>query len=90
MMTDAALLGRLSGAILALAPPLAGGPPVLIAATPAQATPEITGAAIIGCTSWGANRLDCFAAGTDNALWHRWRNGAVRRGWESLGGSITD
>ena len=22
--------------------------------------------------SWGPNRIDCFAAGTDSALWHKW------------------
>jgi hypothetical protein len=24
------------------------------------------------CVSWAANRLDCFARGTDRAMWHRW------------------
>jgi hypothetical protein len=24
------------------------------------------------CVAWGPNRLDCFAPGTDNALYHRW------------------
>ena len=24
------------------------------------------------CVSWAANRIDCFAAGTDHAMWHRW------------------
>jgi hypothetical protein len=24
------------------------------------------------CVSWGANRIDCFGRGLDNALWHRW------------------
>ena len=22
--------------------------------------------------SWGANRIDVFARGTDSAMWHRW------------------
>jgi peptidoglycan hydrolase-like protein with peptidoglycan-binding domain len=39
--------------------------------------------------SWAANRLDVFARGTDNALWHRWWDGSAWRGWESLGGVIT-
>lgn len=39
--------------------------------------------------SWGSNRLDVFARGTDNALYHRWWDGYGWRGWESLGGSIT-
>ena len=25
-----------------------------------------------GCTSWGAGRIDCFARGQDNAMWHKW------------------
>ncbi len=24
------------------------------------------------CVSWGANRLDCFVKGTDNAMYHKW------------------
>jgi hypothetical protein len=24
------------------------------------------------CVAWGENRLDCFAPGTDNAMYHRW------------------
>ena len=24
------------------------------------------------CVSWGPNRIDCFARGTDNAMYHRW------------------
>jgi hypothetical protein len=39
--------------------------------------------------SWGPNRLDVFAMGTDSALWHRWWDGAHWGGWESLGGTIT-
>ena len=38
--------------------------------------------------SWGPNRLDIFARGTDSALWHRWWNGSSWGGWESLGGAI--
>ncbi len=47
------------------------------------------------CTSppavvaWGPNRLDAFVKGTDNALWHKWWNGAAWGGFESLGGNIT-
>ena len=36
-------------------------------------------------TQWGANRLDIFALGTDNAVWHKWWNGSSWRGWERLG-----
>ena len=39
--------------------------------------------------SWAANRLDVFARGTDNALWHRWWDGSAWRGWESLGGVLS-
>ena len=39
--------------------------------------------------SWGANRLDIFVVGTDQALWHRWWNGSAWGGWESLGGFLT-
>ncbi|KAH8667026.1 carbohydrate-binding protein [Xylariales sp. PMI_506] len=40
-----------------------------------------------GC-SWGPNRLDVFALGTDNACWHKWWDGSSWGGWESLGGGI--
>ncbi len=38
---------------------------------------------------WGASRIDAFAVGTDNALWHRWWDGSNWGGWESLGGILT-
>jgi len=38
--------------------------------------------------SWGANRLDCFAKGQDNHMWHKWWNGSQWSGWEDLGGVI--
>ena len=41
------------------------------------------------CVSWSANRIDCFARGTDNAMHHRWWNGSSWGGWETLGGVIT-
>jgi len=28
------------------------------------------------CVSWGSNRIDCFARGTDKAMWHKWWNGS--------------
>ena len=40
-------------------------------------------------SSWAGNRLDVFARGTDNALWHKWWDGAAWRGWESLGGGLS-
>ena len=36
----------------------------------------------------GADRLDIFALGEDNACWHRWWNGHTWGGWESLGGTF--
>jgi len=39
-------------------------------------------------SSWASNRLDCFAKGADNAMWHKWWDGAHWSGWESLGGVI--
>ncbi len=38
--------------------------------------------------SWGPDRLDIFAIGTDQALYHRWWDGAAWGGWESLGGIL--
>ena len=34
----------------------------------------------------GANRIDCFVRGTEQAMWHRWWDGSPWGGWESLGG----
>jgi hypothetical protein len=36
-----------------------------------------------------ANRIDAFARGTDNALWHRAWNGTSWSAWDSLGGTLT-
>ena len=38
--------------------------------------------------SWGPNRIDVFARGTDSALWHKWFAGSWSD-WESLGGILT-
>jgi len=38
--------------------------------------------------SWGPGRLDVFARGTDNAMWHRWKDNGPWAPWESLGGVI--
>lgn len=37
---------------------------------------------------WDPNRIDVFARGTDNAMYHRWWDGANWGGWEDLGGII--
>lgn len=39
--------------------------------------------------SWGSSRLDAFARGTDNSLFHRSWAGSGWSSWESLGGVIT-
>lgn len=31
--------------------------------------------------SWGKSRLDIFARSTDNAMWHKWWDGASWSGW---------
>jgi hypothetical protein len=42
------------------------------------------------CVNWGANRIDCFARGTDRAMYHRWWDGNQWGGWEDLGGVILE
>ncbi len=41
--------------------------------------------------SWGSERLDVFVRGTDNAMWHTWRDPNTPNwgSWESLGGVLT-
>jgi hypothetical protein len=39
--------------------------------------------------SWGVNRLDVFARGTDNALYHKAWDGTGWYGWYGLGGGLT-
>jgi hypothetical protein len=41
-----------------------------------------------GVASSGANAMDVFVRGTDNALWHRSWNGTTWSTWESLGGVL--
>ena len=78
--------------LLIVSPGLAGLP----AATQAQAQWggwETLGGVILEdqeCTTWSADRIDCFARGTDAAMWHRWWDGASWGGWESLGGIILE
>lgn len=38
-------------------------------------------------SSWAPGRLDVFARGADNALWHKWYAGSWS-GWENLGGGL--
>lgn len=37
--------------------------------------------------SWGEGRLDIFARGTDDGLWHKWYDGKFHD-WERVGGGI--
>lgn len=39
--------------------------------------------------AWSGNRLDVFARGGDQALYHRWWDGTTWYGWERLGGVLT-
>ena len=65
-----------------------------VAATPATASFdswESLGANPVGesaSVSWGLDRIDVFARGTDNHLWHRWYQDSWGP-WEDLGGSIS-
>src|SRR5262245_1297383 len=43
------------------------------------------------CVSWGGDRIDCFARGTDRAMYHRGRDGSSSwGGWEPLGGTLME
>lgn len=39
--------------------------------------------------SWATGRIDVFARGTDNQLYHRWFTGGNWFGWEALGGTLS-
>ncbi len=41
-------------------------------------------------SSWAPGRLDVFARGQDNALWHKWWDGDSWHNWQSLGGEFKD
>jgi len=41
-----------------------------------------------GAASWAVNRLDTFAKGTNNRMFHKWWNGTAWSSWEDLGGVI--
>jgi RHS repeat-associated protein len=51
------------------------------------APPGLTGNP--AAVSWGPNRIDSFAQGTDNAIWHRSFDGTTWGQWETLGGGLT-
>ena len=62
-----------------------------------MAAPGVAGKAW-AASSWSSrtasagasNRIDCFARGTDLAMWHRWWDGSAWGGWENLGGIILE
>ena len=45
--------------------------------------PGIAAGSSPAVSSWGANRLDVFVRGADNAIWHVWWNGMTWSGWET-------
>lgn len=57
-------------------------------AAPAAAQEAPPPAPVVSCTTWSADRVDCFARGTNAKMFHRWRNGADWGGWELLGGTL--
>jgi hypothetical protein len=48
----------------------------------------ITMASAPSVASWGSGRLDVFARGSDNALWHMWFDASGWHGFERLGGNL--
>ena len=40
----------------------------------------------VGSVSWGTGRLDIFARGSDNSLYHKWYEGKWG-GWEMIAGT---
>ena len=54
----------------------------------AASTNALDPATSVAVTSWGTNRVDLFARGTDGALKHKLYNGRWSA-WESLGGAIS-
>ena len=42
-----------------------------------------------GAAAWASNRLDVFARDANNAMIHKWWDGAQWSSWESLGGVLT-
>jgi len=39
--------------------------------------------------AWGDTRIGWMVTGTDNKLWHMWKDSAGTHGWQSLGGALT-
>jgi hypothetical protein len=69
-----------------------------VAIWPLRRTPEWNGWQDLGGTivsgpavsSWAQNRLDVFAKGTDNQLYHKWWDGSSWHPWQKLGGTFKD
>jgi hypothetical protein len=75
-----ALAAMVLAAIAALTP--------LHATTAQAATGGVDPATDMAAVSWGPNRIDLFAKGTDGTLKHKLYNGRWST-WENLGGAIT-
>jgi hypothetical protein len=45
---------------------------------------QLAPASAPAASSWGADRLDVFAVGVDDAIWHRWWDGTRWVDWERL------
>jgi hypothetical protein len=41
-------------------------------------------------STWAEGRLDAFAKGQDDALWHKWWDGSKWHSWQSLSGQFKD
>ena len=39
--------------------------------------------------AWGDTQIGWMVTGTDNALWHMWKDSSGTHSWQSLGGSLT-
>ncbi len=60
----------------------------LMAGVPEPIPPKPKEDTVVATVSWGPERLDIFVRGTNDALWHRWREAGVWSEWESLGGKV--
>jgi hypothetical protein len=73
-----------------------GGPPSTPILDPgvenlvtASALPFVELASAPAAVSWGPNRIDTFARGTNRHMWHKWWNGSMWSHWEDLGGDLS-
>ena len=73
-----------------------GGPPGIPIVDPEIAMlrgpfdlPFVELASAPAAVSWGPNRIDTFARGTNKHMWHKWWNGSAWSAWEDLGGELS-